>query len=489
MKFIELAKSNLSKKYSDLFEGKTENILSDIDLSSAVKATNKYSNFVKRIKSEENEINDSIDKIIEKRNGRLAKEQADADLARKNREAEEKRRRDAIDRARREAEAKKEAKRKAIETFLQTVALISPIILAVVFAIILFSNKEQISIIGNFTGWCTGWVFFTIASLIASIVLLKKRFGDWDYNETPSRLSSVLVAVVMVVFSIIAFSNAGKLSSNFDPTTFITFNVTGKTTSISYSTYYSEISFSVKNNSDVKVTYICGEMKLYNGSTQVGSWNVYFEGEYNGGQSYTTTVEFDERNSTSLYDTPYSNLGVTYRITSMKFNDDWKEYEFNGQTMTVKQGSSGGNQGSNSGGGNQGGSNEHLNEPLSSTTTLLQYLHEDVSNNVIIPDNGITYISYTNNCNCYTADYSKSYIGSGVFFEIDEDYADTLVSDFKVKLSNNGWLCVYDSGYEYEYSKGNTHIVFENVRPSEVWNGYEYIFQYYYMNFDAFNIN
>ena len=489
MKFIELAKSNLSKKYSDLFEGKTENVLSDIDLSSVVKATNKYSNFVKRIKSEENEINDSIDKIIKKRNSRLAKEQADADLARKNREAEEKRERDAIDRAKREAEAKKEAIRKAVETFLQTVSLISPIILAVVFAIILFSNIDQISIIGNFTGWCIGWVFFTIVSLITSFVLLRKRFVDWDYNETPSRLSSVLVAVVMVVFSIIAFSNAGKLSSNFDPTTFITFDVTEKTTSTRYSTYYSKISFSVKNNSNVKVTYICGEMKLYNGSTQVGSWDVYFNGVYNGGQSYTTTVEFDETNSTSLYDTPYSNLGVTYRITSMKFNDNWKEYEFNGQTMTLKYGSSGGNSDSNSGGGNQGGSNEYLNEPLSSTTTLLQYLHEDVSNNVIIPDNGITYISYTNNCNCHTADYSNSYMGSGVFFEIDENYADTLISDFKIKLSNNGWSCVYDDGYDYEYSKGNTHIVFEKVRPSEVWNGSEYIFEYYYMNFHAFNVN
>ena len=483
MNFTEMIKGDLKEKYSNMLNGKTARQNNDVVIKDSGDFLSNYKTLADRLKREIKEINDGLARINDDKSSRIKAE--NDERARQKKAAKDAR--DRAERARWEAERAARAKRDAVETFFQTIALASPIIMCIVFAIILFSNKEQISIVSNFTGWCTGWVFFTIASLITSIVLLKKRFGDWDVEDGASRAGSTIVAIIMIICSIIVFSNSGKLSSNFDPTTFITFNVTGKTTSTSYSTYYSTISFNLKNNSDVEVTYICGEMKLYNGSTQVGSWNVYFNGEYQGGQSYTTTVEFDESGTASLYNTPYSNLGVTYRITSMKFNGDYKEYEYNGQTMTLKQGSSSYQNNNNS--SDDGELQQVRNYKLSTGTELLKWLHHDVNSNVLIPDNGYYYISYTNNCNCYTADYSKSYTGSEVFFQITDSYADTLVSDFKEKLSNNGWTRVYDSGYSFEYKKGITHIKFDSVQESNVWNGYEYNFEYYYWNYSAFNVN
>lgn len=332
MNFTEMIKGNLKEKYSNMLNGKTARQNNDVVINDSGEFLSNYKTLADRLKREIKEINDGLARINDDKSSRIKAE--NDERARQEKEAQDAR--DREERDRREAERAARAKRDAVETFFQVIALASPIIMCIIFAIILFSNKEQISIVSNFTDWCTRWGYFTIASLITSIVLLKKRFGDWSVDDNASRAGSIIVAIIMIICSIIVFSNSGKLSSNFDPTTFITFNVTGKTTSTSYSTYYSTISFNLKNNSDVEVTYICGEMKLYNGSTQVGSWNVYFEGEYQGGQSYTTTVKFDESNKSDLYNTSYTNLGVTYRITSMKFNGDYKEYEYNGQTMTLK---------------------------------------------------------------------------------------------------------------------------------------------------------
>lgn len=82
-------------------------------------------------------------------------------------------------------------------------------------------------------------------------------------------------------------------------------------------------------------------------------------------------------------------------------------------------------------------------------------------------------------------DEAKTMEGSEVKLS-PSDVLHTLVFDFKQKLDINGWTSIYDDGFSYEYKKGNIHIQFDNVRPSEVWNGYEYNLEYYYFNYSAY---
>lgn len=59
-------------------------------------------------------------------------------------------------------------------------------------------------------------------------------------------------------------------------------------------------------------------------------------GEYDAGETYTTTVEFSEYKNSALYDISFENLKITYRITSMKFNGEHNEREYDGETVVIK---------------------------------------------------------------------------------------------------------------------------------------------------------
>lgn len=344
-----MIKDELKEKYASMLSGETPTQNKDIVIENSDIFLSHYKELIDRLKREDKEINDALIKINDARFSRIKserEEKARAAKEAKQREEEAKRERELLierrKRAEREEEARKKAKRDLIETVFQIVAFSLPIIMSVVFAIILFSNTEQISIISNFTGWCVGWVFFVVASLIVSISLFVNRHRNWNADDKKSRISAIVVSAVVVVCSIVVFSNSSNLSSKFDPTNFIVWSVMGKTTSTSRSTYYSTISFNLNNTSKVRVTYVCGEMRLYNGVSEVGAWNVYFEGDYCAGQSYNTSVKFEETNDSKLYKTAYENLGITYRITSMKFNGDYKEHTYNGKIITLKAGSTSG---------------------------------------------------------------------------------------------------------------------------------------------------
>ncbi len=492
MEFAEILKNNLSKKYDDLFNGKTESVLSDVDLNSATKASERYLAFSARIRAEESKINKCIDDVTKQRENRLAKEKHDAELAERNKKNEEKIQKEEEERARMANERRVAVMKKVVESSLQIIAYLSPIVISIIFGIILFTNIDQISIVSNFVGWCTGWVFFAIASLFVSLFLLGTRlFHAWNYDDVAARVSASIVAVLMIVSSIIGFSNSAKLSRDFDPSTFVSIQVTGKNTSIKNGYYVTTISFSHRNKSDIKVNSIEGEAIFYNRNTEVNTWNVSFKGPFKAGNSYNLDVNFNEY-SPSLYNVSYANLGMSFRVTSMTFNDNNRAYSINGKTVTLKQG--------NVNGGSSGNTSESdfdeneftevTDRELNSTMELLKWLHHDVSSDVIVPTQGICYISYTNNCNCYTADYSDSCNGSSVFFKINESYKSNLVSSFKQKLIDYGWTCQYDDDFSYEYSKNDTHIVFSNVQESGTWvDYYKYDIDYYYMNYSAFVVN
>ena len=408
---------------------------------------------------------DKVDNLIaEKIAAEKAEKERLEDLERKKQRQIEARKRAIY-----EEEQRRKKKRDATETFFQVICLISPIVMTVIFAIILFSNSEQLSIIGSFTNWCTAWVTFTIAALITSIVLLKRRFREWEASDKSSRVASAVVAVIIAICSTFVFVGSSGLSSNFDPTTFITFRVTQKSTDVRHNTLYSIISLELTNNSDVEVSYILGEMNLYNGNNIVGSWNVYFNGQYEGGYTYTTSIEFPETTSSDLYNTPYSRLGITYRIYKMRFNGDYREYDFDGQVMTLKEGESSSNNISNTG------------DPL------LDNVRNFAGLNAILPDN---YENYYEGGNCYiSSNYDDNeHYSFYIMFIVSDAYFDSFLTDFVSKLTNNGYTLRSKIVGEYEYVKDYTVIHFGDVNESFVWNGEESVKEYNYFNYYAYTV-
>jgi hypothetical protein len=95
----------------------------------------------------------------------------------------------------------------------------------------------------------------------------------------------------------------------------------------------------ITNQGNVTVTYVCGKMTMYNGSTQVGVWDVYFQKAFESGETYSMYVKFEEQ-TPDLYDISYEELGISYRITEMCFEDDYNTYEYNGETVVLKQAAS-----------------------------------------------------------------------------------------------------------------------------------------------------
>lgn len=245
-----------------------------------------------------------------------------------------------IEEERNKRKAEKEAKQREInskERKTHIVVYSCNLILCMIFGIILFFNKEQISIISSFGWWCVGWVVFTLVSIATSGAYLREACTrpltkDFkDHKKTPLK-----VIIAMVLCSIVAVGFLTKLELGFDPTKCVTITATDKEDSIGGKYYDSVITFDLQNTSNLQVKYIMGEMTFYNGENEVASYNTYFQGEYNAGKSYQTTIEFHDKNS-ALYDVSFSNLKITYRITAMKFNDDYEEREYNGETVIIKE--------------------------------------------------------------------------------------------------------------------------------------------------------
>lgn len=226
--------------------------------------------------------------------------------------------------------------------FLQVLLYLLPGILVIVLGIILFANMRQINIISNNggAGWVMGWLAYSIPATIISIVFMVKRFnGTWDADDKGAIISSIVGGIVSVLAMVIGFSSASKLDPNFNPPAQMHFEVTNKSDSVyegySYNTYSSVISFTLTNNCSVTVSKVTGDMKLYNGSSKVGSWTVYFSGTWESGHSYRTTVNFETKDS-SLYNTSFSNLRISYKITSMAFSGSYVEEDFEGELTWIK---------------------------------------------------------------------------------------------------------------------------------------------------------
>lgn len=236
-----------------------------------------------------------------------------------------------------EAEQTEENRKNAM--FHIAICALAPV-LCVIFGIILFLNKEQISIVSSFGWWCFGWIVFALVSIYiagVSIPGMLKDYKNLEYYKLTSgerKKRSIIIAAVAIICAVVVIIGSAQL--NFKPTECVSIAATDKEDTIAGKYYDTVITFELQNDSNVQVTYINGEMVFYNGETEVATYNVYFNGEYDAGESYKTTVEFHDKNS-ALYDVSFENLKITYRITSMKFNGEYNEREYDGKAITIKE--------------------------------------------------------------------------------------------------------------------------------------------------------
>ena len=506
MRFINILKSNIDEKYLNLLDGKTSNVAQGFSADNVEKFTKKYKDFVSRVSKEHKKLEDSFSEIkkrektrivdenrrAEEERARLASEkQKQEEEAKKKRLAEEKRKKEEArrqaeeeqrrveeEKRKREAIARAEQERKdKKERIFQSIALFCPSVLVIVTAIILFSNSTQLQIRGSFVGGLTAWVFFLLVTLITTIVFARKMYSEWEPHEKQSRIVASMYAVLSLVILIVTISvSTSTITPNFNPETFIKVSATGKTTESGYRNT-STISFSLENTSDVDIDSIEGNMDFYDGDYLISQYSVTFNGPFEAGRSYNSTVEFDEDSSNCpLYETSFNDLSITWEITDIYI--DYRNYSVDSSPIQIKVSSN--NTGNSS--GNNSGEN-------SDDTTLLQRFKYAVSDDVILPDNyeGILDEGHVNVYSYY--DY-QDYYGYYAMFEISETQQSSFLNNFLSKLQMNGYSLRTNDPFGDEYIKNNTVLQFSDVQESTTYDPStdEYVFNGYYFNFYAFTI-
>ena len=213
-----------------------------------------------------------------------------------------------------------------------------PVILDVLTAITLFSNREGIEILssingGSYGGWVTGWVFYTIGVVAFVIGAIAAVANDADTG--PVVFLSIVSVGLTTLSSLIGFINAPKVESVINPASNIRLVATYKNDYYS-SKYYSNIGFTVYNDGEYGVTSFKGKMSFYKKDSYLTYYTVTFNGTLYGHDNFTTYVEFGS-NYDSLYNTSWSDLKIEYRITYMTFLNTYQSIEVNGETVIVQK--------------------------------------------------------------------------------------------------------------------------------------------------------
>ncbi len=274
MEFTKLVKSELEGKYIDMLEGTTEG-QHIAELSSCQDFKNNNRKYHDRLNQEKNAVNERILSIQKRRAKRLEEEQ-------KRREEQERIARKEKVRLREEEEARRERERRVL------------------------AEKEA-----------KKKMILKIAVPVA-----------------------VILVIILSIVSGVSIKKAGYKKTYSSEN--ITISAISKTESTSYDTfnrfvYVTKIKFSVSNASKKAVRWIAGEMVFYDGDEELGSGTITFRQEIGGKSTKEVTLTFEGSDEIykQLYDTDFSRLKLTYKITTISFEDDMGEYD-NAPVKTIK---------------------------------------------------------------------------------------------------------------------------------------------------------
>ena len=136
-------------------------------------------------------------------------------------------------------------------------------------------------------------------------------------------VATITLIIGLIVIQIDINNVANEAKKQTYSSEYIEISAINKTESVSGSNYVTEITFNIQNNSIHNITSVSGNMEFYYGEIKLGNGNISFNKDIEASSSDTTTIEFKGYSEVyqKLYETPYENLGLTYQITSILFDN------------------------------------------------------------------------------------------------------------------------------------------------------------------------
>ena len=218
------------------------------------------------------------------------------------------------------AQKRKDYVRKS-EIILQIIAFLSPFVMAIVFGIILFCNKKQLTLIGSYAGLVTGWVFFSLAAIVIAIVFFNYRTSLGPY--VARRVSASIIGLVTLITSIVVIAEASTLVTPFTPHNILSVSIVGKVDDINYDC--TEFTFELDNKLDYKLNGAFGEMRLYENGKQIAVYDVTFNGNYQPGINRITIRVNNPR--ADVFNAELEDMSATFSITQISSEADVVEFD------------------------------------------------------------------------------------------------------------------------------------------------------------------
>lgn len=137
----------------------------------------------------------------------------------------------------------------------------------------------------------------------------------------------IVAGIMLIVGLVIVHSDIKKAAEEAERETYsseyILISATDKSEFISGGKYVTKISFIIQNNSVHNISSVYGNMEFYFGDIKLGDGNISFNTVVEASSSDTTVIEFKGNTDVyqKLYETPYENLGLTYQITGIVFDN------------------------------------------------------------------------------------------------------------------------------------------------------------------------
>ena len=179
--------------------------------------------------------------------------------------------------------------------------------------------------LSNFGGWIAGWVFYSLAAIIGSIILIRYRASEWDSDDKQSHIFSIITLLYSIAGLVFVGINSPKLINLQNPVDAMKIRAMDKETTV--------INFELYNGAHYNIRSIYGHMYFYLKDTEIATYYVTFNYGYVSSNPCQIEVDFYDADDTFKY-ADYSQLTIKYNITKMWFGDSNNEVAVSGKTIT-----------------------------------------------------------------------------------------------------------------------------------------------------------
>ena len=218
---------------------------------------------------------------------------------------------------------------------LETIFVLMPVVLSVVFGIILFQNMLQLCFKTEVFGFLVFlWLIFTFYFFISAIYFFTHRFSARGLGNKFSKSAAAVGIVASIISSIIVFPCLSMREKNYDPTALVSFSVKSEYVSFDGDPLYVNLDYTINNKSQVKITYVKAEVYFYNqsnkliGTNYVTTYDTLYVGSSVHDKNYM--VDF----SKELIKTK-NNFKAKVKVTKLRIKDSLTTFTFDGEPRDV----------------------------------------------------------------------------------------------------------------------------------------------------------